>query len=359
MKGKNNITTKQMALYTYVAQTGMGMISLPSMLAKNVGHDGWISVILAGIISIVLGSLIVVLMKRYYDKSIYDIMELQFGKIIAMIINLLLIVYLLLASAASIRVFGVFLRITILPKTPLLIIAPFSMLPSIFMVWCGLKTVVRFKYISTLSYVISLIYLLFIMEQYRFSFIMPIGEAGLPNILSGIRTSFFTFLGFELIAFLFAEITDRKGLIKWQVTAITLSMLYSTIIVLASTSLFGENFLKLHTIPLFNLSRVYHDPILERVDLYLIALWFVAMGCSMRAYMFTAYYSIHRVFKLKDSKGLLLIFFAVIILLSRIPRDVNEIFSFRYNMSLIGIGVACFFVFCLCLSFIRTKGVVK
>lgn len=357
MTGKHNVTSKQMALLTFVGQTGMGMVTLPTLLAKEVGHDGWISLLIAGILATILGFLVALLLNRYRDKTIYDINNIIFGKIAGFIINTVLIVYLFLAAAASARVFSVFLRITLLPQTPVMIVVPFVMLPSIYLVWSGLKYVARFKYVSVMGYVVSIIYILIIFRNYRASFLLPVGEIGIPKIISGVKTSFFTFLGLELIAFVFPEITDKKNSIRWHVIAIILTTIFSIIITAATTALFGENFLKVQTIPLFNLARVYDDPILERVDLYLIALWFVVMGCSMRVYMFAAYYGLGRVFKLKDSKVLVILFFTALIFLSRIPKDLNEVFMFRQLISLIGIGVYLFLVLCLCLSFIRTKGV--
>jgi spore germination protein (amino acid permease) len=357
MAGKHNITSKQMALLTFVGQTGMGMITLPTLLAKVAGHDGWITLIITGIISTILGFLVALLLNRYGDKTIYDINNFIFSKPIGFLLNIVLVAYLFLAAAASARVFSVFLRITLLPRTPVLVVVPFVMLPSIYLVGSGLKYVVRFKYISVIGYVVSVTYLLIIYKNYRASFLLPFGEIGLSKIISSVKTGFFTFLGLELIAFVFPEITDKKNSTKWQVIAIILTTIFSVTIVAASTALFGENFLRIQTIPLFNLGRIYDAPILERVDLYLIALWFVVMGCSMRVYMFAAYYSLGRVFKLKDTKKLVVLFFGVLILLSRIPRDLNEVFMFRQLISLAGIGVYLFLVLCLCLSFIRTKGV--
>lgn len=357
MAGKHNITSKQMALLTFVGQSGMGMVTLPTLMAKEAGHDGWIPLLIAGIIATVLGYLVALLVNRYQDKTIYDINNLIFGKIAGFILNTLLTAYLFFAAAASARVFSVFLRITLLPQTPVLVVVPFVMLPSIYLVWSGLKYVVRFKYISIVGYVVSITYILIIFRNYRPSFLLPVGEIGFPKIISSVKTSFFTFLGLELIAFVFPEITDKKNSTRWHVIAIILTTIFSIIVTAASTALFGENFLKLQTIPLFNLGRVYDAPILERVDLYLIALWFVVMGCSMRVYMFSAYYSLSKVFKLKDSKILVMLFFTSLIFLSRIPKDLNEVFVFRRLISLVGIGVYLFLVLCLCLSFIRTKGV--
>lgn len=357
MTGKNNITSKQMTLLTFIGQTGMGMITLPTLMAKKVGHDGWISILITGFISVILAALMVMLLKRYSNKSIYDINYLIFGKLIGLLLNVSLIIYLTLAAATSARVFSVFLRITLLPRTPPFLLIPFVMLPSIYLVWCGLKYVVRFKYVSLLAYIVSIIYLIMLTKHYRFSFLMPIGEAGMLQILSGVKTGFYTFLGLELVVFVFPEITDKKNLFKWHIITNILTTLFSLVILITSTALFGENLLKVQTIPLFNSARVYNAPILERLDLYLIALWFIVMGCSMRTYMFAAYYSIGKVFKVKDTKTSVFFFFIVLIFLSRVPKDVNEAFTFREIISLAGIGVCLFLVLCLVLSFVRKKGV--
>ncbi|MBK1811157.1 GerAB/ArcD/ProY family transporter [Clostridium sp. YIM B02505] len=356
---KHKVTSKQMVLLTFLAQTGVSMLTLPTVIARAIGHDGWITIILAGILSVILGALIVHLLNRYRDKSIYEINTLLYGKIIGYFLNIILIIYLLLAAANSVRAFSVFLEITIMPRTPIYVIAPFVMLPSIYMVGCGLKYVVRFKYVSCVSYMISFLYLLLLLKDYRISFLMPIGEAGMLEILKSVKKGFFAFLGLELVAFLYPEVTDKQNLMKWHVFAIILSTLFSLLIVVTATSLFGANFLKVQTLPLFNMARVYKAPVFERLDLYLITVWFVVMGCSMRAYMIAAYYSLGKVFKIKDNKSMVLLFFLLLILLSRIPKDFNQVFLFREIISQIGIGVYIFLVLCLCISYFKTKGVKK
>jgi spore germination protein (amino acid permease) len=355
--GKHNVTSKQMVLLTFVAQTGVSMITLPTVMSRSIGHDGWISVLLAGILSIVIGILVVHLLNRYKDKSIYDINKLIYGRIIGSLFNLILIVFLFLVASNSVRAFSVFLEITILPTTPVYITSPFIMLPSIYMVGSGLKYVVRFKYVSCVSYLLSFLYLLLLLKDYHLSFLMPVGEAGAVNILKSVKTGFFAFLGLEIIAFIYPEITDKENLMKWHAIAIGLSTIFSLMIVLSGTALFGENFLKVQNLPLFNIARVYKAPVLERLDLYLITVWFVVMGCSMRAYMMAAYYSLGKLFKLKDTRGMVLLFFILLILVSRIPRDFNQVFFFREVLSQVGIVIYLFFILCLILSYFRSKGV--
>ena len=357
MNGGNSVTSRQMALFTFVTQTGLGVITLPTVMAKEVGHDGWISLLISGVIAVILSVLFAVLLKKYSNKGIYDINKLIFGKIIGNVLNFLLVLYLLLAAMRGVRVFTLFLRLTVLPLSPPSAVSPFVMLPSVYLVWQGLKYVCRFKYITVLSYIVALLFMALFIGQLRGSFLMPIGEAGINQILSSIKTSLPAFIGLELIVFLFPEIVNKKKAFRWHLLAIILSTLFFIIVVATSTSLFGENFLKVQTIPLFNMSRSYNAPIIERVDIYIISLWFVVMGCSMRAYMFTAFYSLQKVFKLKKTKVLLIIYFTFLVLFSRLPRDINEAFMFLNVTNYIGIGVSVFFILCLCLSFVRKKGV--
>ena len=357
MKGSNNITSRQMALFIFVAQSAIGIITLPTVLAKQTGHDGWISVILAGCISIIGSVLIMMLLNRYSDKGIYEINNLIFGKYIGYGLNIVLLIYIILSAAISVRIFSLFLRLTLLPRTPPLVMSPFILLPSVYLVWQGLKNVCRFKYVSLLSFISLILYLALVQNEVKLSFLMPIGEAGIHPIMSSIRPSLMVFVGFELVAFLYPNITDKKSTLKWIIIANVTTMAFIAVVVAATTAIFGEKLLKTFSVSLFNLSRIYHAPIIERVDLYFAGLWFVAMGCAMRAYMYTGFYSLEKLKLFKKTKPLLIAFFILLIFLSRIPRDINDVFLYFDRISQIGIGVILWTILCLGLSFIIKKGV--
>lgn len=281
-----------MMRFTFVCQTGIGVIALPALLAKKVGHDGWISAMAAGIISIFLASLIVVLLRRYGNKCIYDITRLIFGKIIGTFFNIVIFCYLLFAASCGLMIFLIYLKITLFPLTPPIIMGPLIILPSIYMVWQGLKTVARFKLAPMASYVAVISYIILIIREMRLSFLMPVGEAGLMPLLLSLPTSFFAYIGVELIAVFYPEISDKENVLKYHVLANVFSTLFITFIVASCTAMFGENLLAVLSIPLFNLSRVFNAPVIERVDLYIVSIWFLAVGCSIRAYIMAAYYNI-------------------------------------------------------------------
>lgn len=359
MTENNTITSVQMMRFTFVCQTGIGVINLPTLLAKEIGHDGWISVLATGIVAIFLSSLIVVLLRRYSDKCIYDITRFIFGKIAGMLINTLLLLYLLFTAAGGLMVFLIYLKITVFPLTPSIVMAPLIIMPSIYMVWQGMKTVARFKLMTLSSYVVVIIYMILILKEMKFSFLLPVGEAVLVPLVNSIKTSFFAFIGLELIAIFYPEISDKKNALKFHVLANLFSTIFIMVIVLACTATFGENFLSVLNIPLFNLSRVYNAPIIERVDLYIISSWFIAMGCSIRAYMMAAYYSIGKVYNLKKSRLIYVLFISSLIGLSLIINDINKAFIYLNFINYAGMGVVILLLLCLTLSMFIKKGAVE
>lgn len=358
MKGANAITSKQMAVYTFVCQTGIGSIIIPSALAKEVGHDGWISIIITGILAIAIAALIASLLKKS-GKGILDINRSIFGKIIGTGLNLLIFAYLLAAASAGARAFVNFLRISLLPLTPPTIMSLLILLPSFYMVWQGLKTTARYKICTLFSYAAILIYIILIYKDIRLSFLMPVGEAGIKPLLYSVKTSYFSFIGLELIAVFYTEITDKGNALKWQVLANLSSMLFLAIIIAACTAVFGDKFLPAQNIPLFNLFRVYNLKIIERIDLFMIAIWFFAMSCSIRAYIMASWYSLFKIFKEKKNPYIYALFVFILILVGRIPKDINQAYYFLDIINYSGMGITVLFILCLIISILKKKGDTK
>jgi len=354
--GANAITSKQMALYTFVCQTGIGSIVLPTALAKEVGHDGWISVIATGVLSIAIAALLGMLLKKSSGKGILDINKEVYGKVIGTAFNILIFIYLLVTASAGAGIFVVFLRISFFRLTPQLIMSLIFMLPSFYMVWYGLKTTARFKIFTLFSYVVVLVYIILIYKDIRPTFLMPVGEAGIVPLLYSIKTSYFAYIGLELIAVFYAEITDNEKALRWHVFANFFSMLFFTIVTAVCTAVFGEKFLPVQSITLFNLFRIYNVDVLERIDLFIIAFWFFAISCSIRAYIMASWYSLNKICKKKKSTFIYMIFIALLIVISRIPGDINESYLLLDIVNYSGIGITVLFIISLFISAVKTKG---
>lgn len=354
---RNKISSIQLMIFIIGAQIGIGILDLPYRLAKNVGHDGWISVLLTGFLTGAASLIILRLLDRYKDKSIYEINRYLYGKYIGVLFNIIILLYLILAVSLGSRLLVEMVKMTVLKLTPPLVLSSFIIIPTVYLVWSGLKPVCRFA--SLILIMIVLIFLLFLLigKFIRLTFIMPVGEAGINKIMGGIFTSFFAFLGFELIAVVYPNVTDKQNASKHITIGSIITTLFYTLFTLLTTGFFGENMLKHLIFPLYSLTRSYRAPVLERIDLYFIALWVPAMAISLRAYFYSTYDSINKMFNIKRKTLSILIFTIAAILIGRIPKDLVELYEYLNILSLSGIGVAVFIIMSYIVSLINKRGV--
>ncbi|HEY8392519.1 MAG TPA: GerAB/ArcD/ProY family transporter [Capillibacterium sp.] len=357
MEERNQITAKQLGIFILSAQVGLGVIGLPANLAKKVGHDGWIAILGAGLLSSLLAIVLIALLRRYAGQSIFEINRDLFGPWPGKVINFLLILYLNFSMVAAFRYFTEFIKLFTLEATPGIILALLIIAPTFYLCWYGLKPVARFSRIIFLILFFILLLSLLTIKKLRFSFLLPVGAADPASLGQSLVPATFVFIGLELAVFLYPYVKDKENTLKWVLGANLCTMLFTTIIFLVTTGLFGENLLKTQVAPLFNLARYYRAPYLGRIDLFFILFWFPLLEGTFRSYFFTAYDSLRRLFRFKNRKLGYGLYTVLTILLSRLPRDFNQAGQLANAVTLSGIGVFGFLVLCYLYSLLNKRGV--
>lgn len=356
-KSRDNITSKQAMTFVITSEVGVGILSLPASLAKAVGHDGWICVIAACFISIISGIIITLFLKRYFNKSILEINKLLYGKYIGKLINYLLVIYTYLITAYILRQFTDLIKISILRNTPAIVLGVFITIPTIYLTWYGLKGTCRYAYVFYFSIATMIFLLILVSSNIRWTFLLPVGEAGIKTIIKGIGTVTFSFLGYELLSFIYPNITDKNKVIKSVAFGTFLSGVFYTLIVIVCTGVFGENRMKYMTFPTFSLSRTYKSIVVERVDLFFISFWMPITAGAMRSYYFCAYYSSFKLLNIKNKKVFITLLTVIVILISRIPRDEIQVSKFAKIVNLYGVIVIGFLLISYVFSFVNKRGV--
>ncbi|NLC52763.1 MAG: GerAB/ArcD/ProY family transporter [Firmicutes bacterium] len=355
MEDRNQITAKQLGIFILSAQVGLGVIGLPSELAKEVGHDGWISILSAGLLSTLVTVVVIALLRRYSNQSIFEINRYLFGKVPGQTINVLLFLYLSFSMVAAFRYFTEFIKLFTLEATPEIILALLIIAPTIYLSWYGLKPVARFSQIIFFILFFILVLSSLTIKKVRFTFLMPVGTAGLAALGQSIIPATLAFIGLELTVFLYPYIKDKDNTLKWVVSANLCTMVFIIIIFLVTTGLFGENLLKMQVAPLFNLARYCRVPYFDRIDLLFILLWFPLLESTFRSYFFTTYDSLRRSFPWKNQKKIYGLYTALTILLSRLPKDMTQSTQLAKGVNLSGIAVFVFLILCYLYSLIKQR----
>jgi spore germination protein (amino acid permease) len=352
---KHEITSVQLMGFIVSAQLGIGILTLPSILAQKVGHDGWISVIGAGGICLFEGLLITYLLKYYSDKTIFEINTIVYGKILGTTLNLGFILYLLFITGVTLRVFEEAVNIIILKLTPPIVITLLVLLSTIYGISKGLKVICRFAVMLLFSYLILIITLLLVFKYTRYTYLLPIGKAGIIPIIQGIKTSSYSFLGFELIAFIYPNIKDKKNAPKYMTAALIFATIYYALSVIISIMVFGETKLSMLVFPVYNIEQAIEVPIIERLDTLYILFWFPTMAATVRAYLFSAYNSIEILFKVKKRNILLFIVVVVEIIISRIPKNFESTYSYSEYSGTIGMILVLIIIITFFISIFKRK----
>lgn len=210
MENRHQITAKQLGIFILSSQVGLGVIGLYPALPKTVGHDGWIAILGAGVLSSISIAIIIALLRRYGEQSIFEINRYLFGNFFGQTVNLLLLLYLSFLMIAAFRYFTEFIKLFTLETTPELILALLIIVPTAYLSWYGLKPVARFS--TIIFFILFCIVLLSFstISRARLTFLLPVGAADPTALLKSIALAFLSFIGLELTVFLYPYVIENN-----------------------------------------------------------------------------------------------------------------------------------------------------
>jgi spore germination protein BB len=354
----NTISAKQMGLFIMSAQIGAGIIMLPSALAKFTGHDGWISVLAAGMVATLTVVVIVILMKKFPGQGILEIQRELFGSFLGTGLNILFLLYLIMITFVILRIFIELIGLVFVGLFPPLFLSLLILTPTVYLTMSGLKPVCRFSGVVIFILILILIVFWLTRNHFRSFFLMPVGAAGLKSLMVGFKESIYAYLGLEMIAFIHPMVSDSKNSLKWAVVANLISTVFYILVTLVTTAVYGEKMLAQLVAPLFKLPGMIKIPIFERLDLLFIIWWFPLLEGVLRSYFFTTVQSITRILPVKlniDRRLLILLFAAVVIYLSRIPGSFIQVLAFLKIVNLAGVMVIGLLYLCYLYSLIKKR----
>jgi hypothetical protein len=93
------------------------------------------------------------------------------------------------------------------------------------------------------------------------------------------------------------------------------------------------------------------------MDLFFFMLWFPLLEGTVRLYFAVTYDGTKKLFHLKETNWSLVLFTLVLVVLSLIPADINQVFLLGNLVSSFGTAVILYLIVCFAFSFVRRRGV--
>ncbi|MCR8636464.1 GerAB/ArcD/ProY family transporter [Paenibacillus radicis (ex Xue et al. 2023)] len=319
---ENKITPGQLFFTVIQTQIGVGVLSLPSRVEAVAKGDAWISVLLTGL----LAQLFIVIMwdlaRKFPEFTIFDYLHLLLGKVLGKIIHFLLAAFFVFESSLILVLFTDVIRDWMFTETPRWVILLLTVIVCAYLVQDSFLTIARFfVLVSGLIFVLILI-AAYAYTQVDFLYILPIGQAGLFNIVKGMREAMNSIYGFEIILVCYPFVEGGSmGKLKAVLFANVFSTLLYTFMVFTCLVVFTQLELKIIPQPVLYMIKALSFSIIERPDLYFLSIWVIVVATSAMAYLFMAVKGVSRLFGQEQHSKAVPYVTIVVLIIALIPQD--------------------------------------
>jgi spore germination protein KB len=181
---KYRISAGQLIGMMFWTIMGTAVISLPVNIGLHAPRDAWAAAVLFTIGGIVLGLVVGALANRFPRKDFVVYSQKVLGTFLGKLLILVFLVWMSHTIGLVLWQVTNFIKLSLLPKTPIAPIMAIALLPSIYVVYGGIEAIARSSQVVFLPTVIILFFLfLLLIPDVNLQNLLPVFEDGAANIL--------------------------------------------------------------------------------------------------------------------------------------------------------------------------------
>lgn len=253
---KFTISSNQQIFLIFMFVLGSSIVFGVNTTAQN---DGWISIILATLFILPMICIYSRILKLFPEKSIFDIIQILFGKIWANVLIALVTWYAIHLCALVVRNFSEYVEIIAMPETPPLVVMICLLLVTMYLAKSNIRTLGEWGIIAgTIVLIIVCLTILLEIKDMKFNYILPILANGYkPVLLSSFQIFSFPFAETVLFLALGGSIKQQKDSpYKIFLVAILLSSVIMMGVFLRNLFMLGAPMCRTSYFPSFTASRL-------------------------------------------------------------------------------------------------------
>ena len=298
---------RQLIYLLFLAILPTALLFLPSLIAEQAKQGAWVSVLLACLIGLISAMLILWLDKKFPDKNLIEINEILFGKIGRVVAGLLITWNVVHSNSVIIREFSEFMKLSILPKTPIWMFVIIKLIIVIYAVHSGLEIIGRMADFITPIILLSIfVFLLFIVQNADGLNLLPLFGTGAKGILKGSIIPSTWFSEIFLASFLLPHIKQKNK----KTFSLVFSMLFITVVLLIIFTIvmavIGVELTARLSIPIFISSSLGTTLFFEHLDIVFVSVLILGATIKIIIFSYLSIICLGQTFKIKNEKHLIL-----------------------------------------------------
>lgn len=330
MNNKEIVSSYGLFATLVVTVIGVNVFSYPNELANLVGGDGWISVLVSGIISYILMVFICKIEKKNNYCHTYEILQNSFGRVIAILVALSLIWYSIFFVSMGLRIFTEEIKVYLLEKTPTEFIFIVTILVSTYLIRGEVENLVKFNEISFwLMFVPVILVLIFSIYDADFTNILPIFSNSPNSYLKGAIAGINRFAGFQILFLILPLLKGKRNLTRVVFNSVSFITVFYIIIFILVIGVFGKEQTKILLWPVITLVKYINIPgaFIERWEGIIMSIWVIFFFTTFINNYYFAADLLKKALNFKDIKLSSAIIMPFIYLIALYPSNVAELYS--------------------------------
>lgn len=346
-RNDEKITSNQIVAIMISYIIGVGILSLPRGVSDEAGPDGWVLIIVGGIVSTIVAFIITRLGNLFPGETVVEYGKTLLTTPLGIIYSLGFILYFILFCAFEVRIFAEVLKQFLLDRTPTEVIAVTFLLTSAYMVRQGVSSLGRMAELLVPAMIIPyFLFLLPAMGQMQYDNLLPVLRTSPLKLLTGVPVVTTSYLGFELVLLLQPYMKRPKDAGKAMLIAMPLIMVFYMVVVVLTVSVLGIPEVKKLIWPSLTIFRLVKVPgaFIENIHGFIMSIWVVSVFMTLSGFYYGAVLGLSRVLKLKDHSLLVLPLAPAIYFFSLVPDNVAKVYDLLDMFSLY-LGIPFGFIF--------------
>ncbi|MGI6551944.1 MAG: GerAB/ArcD/ProY family transporter [Bacillota bacterium] len=324
---EDRITASQLAISLISTIVGVEAFIMPRSVVESAGRDGWLSILIGGVLAILVVLGLCYLGTSYPGESPVTYFAKILGKVPGnFTISVFLVFYLCLCGWV-LRIFGDMVKVYLLTKTPIEVIIFSMLLTAAYLVNHGLNPLVRaIQVFFPLLIIPVAVVILMVQGLVDYRQLLPVMSGGLLPVLKGSINGYVVFSGFGIIAFLLPSMTNPREGFKAASLGMGLVVGIYLIIFILTIAHFGPVETGFAIYPVIDLVREVRAPgaFLERLDLLLLFFWILTVFISVAVLFYVVVLGFSQLLGLKEQRPLVYLVLPLIYLVAMRPRDFDS-----------------------------------
>ena len=328
MDRKNKISSEQIKCLIVTIVIGVGILSLPSDMAMILDNDGWMGILLGGLITIPFIIMIDKIFKLYPDKNFFQLGKEIMNPIIFKIILIILLSYNILLLSLSVRIFSDVIKTYLLETTPIEIIIITMLLAVSYIARSQIEVIAR---MAVMIYPIILGFIIFLIiiniPNMDITNIYPIFNIDYKLLPRGVLKALFSYAGYELIMLFVPIAEDSQKTLRCTLKGISLVIGIYLIAFFITLSQYGIHQLKREIWPTIAVVKEVDLPgyFLENLDGIVMAAWVMVVYGTMGPFLHSSGVILSNILNTREHESLIFPILPIIYILAIYPKNLVQV----------------------------------